>query len=589
MAQVGAVIGREFGHELLAAVAPLSGEELAHALTELVDSELVFRRGAAPHATYTFKHALVQDAAYASLLRGKRQQLHARIAAVLEERFPETAETQPELLARHFAEAGLAPQAIAYLQKAGDRAAERSAYAEAIGHLTRGLELLQALPDGPERTLQELDLRIALGAALMATRGYAGPEVEETYLRARELCHLVGETPRLFPVLHGLYRFHHVRGELQAAREAGEQLLSLAERPRGPGLVRGGPPGARGAAVLAGGGDGRPGPAGAGERQPTTRTGTGPTPRPIGIDPGVVCLSYSALALWQLGRPRQALDRSHEALGLARDLAHPQSLALALVWAAWLRQLRREGQPAREHAEAAVTLCAEQGFPLWMSMGVILQGWASVRGGPRGGGDRADAPGLGRPAGHGCRALAAVFPWPCWPRRTAGGEGLRRGSARWTRLWRWRRGTASVPTRRSCTVSGASCCARAGRRTSRGRRLASSEALEVARQQEAKSLELRAATSLAHFCADHGRPRSRPTTLLAPVHGWFTEGFDTADLSGAKALLEELERHSGKAGLEPDLVDSRAPAGSSRQGQGVRTPVGRPKDRTRHTRARGLP
>ena len=141
----------------------------------------------------------MQDAAYASLLRGKRQQLHARIAAVLEERFPEEAEAEPELLARHFAEAGLGPQAIAYLQKAGERAAERSAYAEAIGHLKQGLELLQALPDGPERTLQELDLRMALGAALMATRGYAAPEVEETYLRARELCRPGGRDASAVP------------------------------------------------------------------------------------------------------------------------------------------------------------------------------------------------------------------------------------------------------------------------------------------------------------------------------------------------------------------------------------------------------
>jgi predicted ATPase len=221
VAQVGAVIGRQFSHDLLGAVTQWRGDELAHALNELVDSELVFRRGAAPHATYTFKHALVQDAAYSSLLRGKRQQLHARIAAVLEEQFPEVAEAQPELLARHFAEASLGRQAIAYLQKAGDRAAERSAYVEAISHLTRGLELVQALPDGPERILQELDLRIALGSALMATRGYAGREVEETYLRARELCGQAGETPQLFPVLHGLYRFYHVRGELEPAREAG--------------------------------------------------------------------------------------------------------------------------------------------------------------------------------------------------------------------------------------------------------------------------------------------------------------------------------------------------------------------------------
>jgi predicted ATPase len=153
VAQIGAVIGREFEYELLAAVAPLSGDGLADALTELVDSELVFRRGAPPHAAYTFKHALVQDAAYASLLRNRRQQLHARIAAVLEEQFPETAEIRPELLAHHFAEGGLNQQAIAYLQRAGERAIEQSAYAEAIRHLARGLELLQPLPEAPERVL----------------------------------------------------------------------------------------------------------------------------------------------------------------------------------------------------------------------------------------------------------------------------------------------------------------------------------------------------------------------------------------------------------------------------------------------------
>ena len=154
----------------------------------------------------------MRDAAYSSLLRGKRQQLHARIAAVLEEQFPEAAKTRPELLAHHFAEAGLNGQAIAYLQRAGERAIEQSAYAEAVSHLTRGLELLEALPDNPERILLELDLRITLGSALMATRGYAGAEVEETYLRARELCRQAGEAPQLFPVLHGLYRFYHVRG-----------------------------------------------------------------------------------------------------------------------------------------------------------------------------------------------------------------------------------------------------------------------------------------------------------------------------------------------------------------------------------------
>jgi predicted ATPase len=539
IAQVGAVIGREFRHELLAAVAPISGDELAHALTELVDSELVFRRGAAPHATYTFKHALVQDAAYASLLRGKRQQLHARIAQVLEERFPETAETQPELLARHLAEAGLALQAVAYLQKAGNRASERSAYAEAVGHLNRGLELLATLSDSPERVLQELDLRIGLGAALMATRGYAAPEVAESYLRARELCRLVGDTPRLFPVLHGLYRFHHVRGELRAAREAGEQLLRLAERLGDPALF------AEAHRAL-----GVPlfwlGDMTAALAQLEKGALAYDADRcrshasVYGIDPGVVCLSYAALALWQLGYPRRALERSDEALGLARDLSHPQSLALALVWAAWLRQLRGEEQPAREHAEAAVALCAEQGFPLWRAMGIILRGWAWFEEGRREEGIEQMRQGLAD-----LRATGAELWRPSFLALLAEAYG---------RTGRPEEGLDALDEALTMVSKNSERAHEAELHRLRGELLRSSgtkdepkveaafqEALGIARQQAAKSLELRAAVSLARFWADHGQA-SEARDLLAGVYGWFTDGFDTADLSGAKALLEELDR-----------------------------------------------
>jgi predicted ATPase len=538
VAQIGAVIGREFGYELLAAVASLPEDELAHALDELVNSELVFRRGLPPHAIYTFKHALVQDAAYASLLRGKRQQLHGRIAAVLEERFPDAAEDTPELLARHFAEAGLAPQAVDYLQKAGQRATERSAYAEAIGHLQQGLELLQALPDSPERTLQELDLRLALGAALMASRGYAGPEVEATYLRARELCDQAGETPRLFPVLHGLYRFHHVRGELQAAREAGEHLFRLAQslgdralyveahRALGVPLFWLGEVSAaleqleQGAAAY-----------NAARQRPHASV--------YGIDPGVVCQSYAALALWQLGRPRQALDRSNEALELARDLSHPQSLALALVWGAWLRQLRREPRPAREHAEAAVALCTEQGFPLWLSMAVILQGWAlteedgeeqGIAQMRQGLADlRATGAGLWRPS-----FIALLAKAHGRVGRIADGLGLldealaiaSRNSERAHQAELHRvRGELLLIAGGTAYETEAEACFR--------------EALAVARRQEARSFELRAATSLARLMANYGRYAEAYHTL-DPVLAWFTEGFSTADLQGAKTLLEEL-------------------------------------------------
>jgi predicted ATPase len=229
VAQIAACIGREFSYDLVSMTAPLSEDTLQDALKGLCASELVFCRGTPPNASYRFKHALVHEVAYRSLLRSRRQQLHARIAAVLEERFPQTAETHPELIGHHYAEAQLRDQAVVYFQRAGARALERSTYLEAISHLARGLELLEASPDITGRVQRELELQLALGSALMATRGYAAPEVEQAYVRARALCSHIGHTPQLFPVLHGLYRIYHVRGDLKAAQEVGEQLTELAQ------------------------------------------------------------------------------------------------------------------------------------------------------------------------------------------------------------------------------------------------------------------------------------------------------------------------------------------------------------------------
>src|SRR2546428_4826924 len=201
VAQQGAVLGREFNYELLRAISPLDEATLQKGLGQLVQAELLYQRGLPPQARYLFKHALIQDAAYQSLLKSKRQQYHQQIAQVLEERFAETKETQPELLAHHYTEAGLIVQAIPYWQKAGQRDAQRSANAEAIGHLTKGLELLRLLPDTPQRTGQELALQTTLGLPWMALKGYAAPEVERAYTRAVELCRQMGEIPQLFPVL----------------------------------------------------------------------------------------------------------------------------------------------------------------------------------------------------------------------------------------------------------------------------------------------------------------------------------------------------------------------------------------------------
>ena len=198
-------------------------------LSRLIEAELLYQRGLQPEAFYTFKHALIQDAAYESLLKSTRQHYHQRIAQVLEERFPETAETQPELLAHHYTAAGLGDQAIGYWRQAGEKASQRSAYVEAISHLTTGLEVLKTLPETPERTQRELALYIALGGPLQVTKGWASPEVEDVYARARELCRQGGDTPLLFSVLGGLATFYQNRGDLQTARELQEQRLALAQ------------------------------------------------------------------------------------------------------------------------------------------------------------------------------------------------------------------------------------------------------------------------------------------------------------------------------------------------------------------------
>ena len=237
IAQLGAVIGREFSHALLAAVADRPEEQLRAALDQLVASELVFRRGIPPDAIYSFKHTMVQDVAYQSLLKSRRKQLHARIAQVLEEQFPETAATQPELLAQHYTAAGLHDQAVDYWHRAGQRASERSANLEAIAHLTKGLELARKLPDPMQSARQELKLQVALGEPLVAAKGHGAPEAGATYTRALELCRQVGETPHLFPTMWGLWHFYFSQGACQTARDLGDELLSLAEQHADPMLL----------------------------------------------------------------------------------------------------------------------------------------------------------------------------------------------------------------------------------------------------------------------------------------------------------------------------------------------------------------
>jgi predicted ATPase len=309
------------------------------------------------------------------LLRSTRQQHHQRIAQVLETRFPGTVDTQPELLAHHYTKAGLSAQAIPYWQRAGQRAIQRSANVEATNHLTKGLEVLKALPYTLELTREELELQTALGLSLIAIKGYGAPEVEEAYIRARQLCQQVGENPPLFPVLRGLWNCYLVRAELQTARDLGKELLSLAQRLEDSALLvevyR-----ALGTTLLFLGDL-------ASARAHLEQGMALYDPQQhrslafrYGADPGVICQLYAAWTLWLLGYPDQALQRIHDALTLTYELAHAFSLAFALNHAAVVHMLRREERATQEQAEASITFSTEQRIAQWLAQGVTLRGWA---------------------------------------------------------------------------------------------------------------------------------------------------------------------------------------------------------------------
>ena len=537
VAQLGATLGREFDYELIQAVSPLDAASLQQALDKLVDAELLYQRGEPPQTRYVFKHALIQDAAYESLLRSTRQRYHEEIARAMEERLPETIETQPELLAHHYSEAGRAEQALPYWQDAGKRAVQRSANVEAISHLTRGLELLKTLPDSAERARRELTLLIALGVPLRAIKGFAAPEVGQAYARALELCQRQGETSQLVPVLRGLWEFHELRAEYGTARELGEQLLALAGRMQDPGALLvahdvmgdtlfwlGEFAAARshleqGAALY----DVR-------QRQSHIFL--------YGYDSGVACLCFGAWALWFLGYPDQALRRAQDALRLARELAHPFSLAFGLQFVAQLHHYRREYALARDLATEVIAISSEQDFPLWSGMGTILRGWALARDGRGVEGLDQVRQGIVDWQGTGFK-----LEWPHFLAMLAEAheavdqptEGLKllaeaRAAADQTGEGFWDAEMHRLHGELSLRVT----VTETGRAEESFRK-----AIDVARRQEAKSLELRAVMSLSRLWKRQDKP-DEARQMLAATYAWFTEGHDTPDLREARALLEEL-------------------------------------------------
>jgi class 3 adenylate cyclase/predicted ATPase len=535
VAQIGAAIGREFSYSLLRAVSRLPEDELQASLARLVASGLVLQRGTPPDAGYAFKHALVQDAAHDSLLRSSRQQLHAQIAEALEAHSPEIMDSQPELFAQHYAEAGLVEKSVAYWSKAGHSSAARSAMAEAAAQLQKGLDQLALLPDNRERKLQELKFRSALGAVLVSVKGEGAAETGHAYARARELWEQLGSPSEFLQVPYGQSFYHSVRGELDLALRLEENLLRLSLEHNDPGGLILGHLSSGWNLLLAG--------RFARSRSHLEEVLTLYDPisqrslaHQAGEYPHVDSQAFLGIVLLCLGFPDQALARSNAAIAEARSLAHPPTLAVSLTMGARLLSLVGDNVALDERADQIVAVATEQGFSHRRAAGTIYCGWVKVKNG-----DVAEGISLLRSGSAAYRAAGAEAGMPFHIALLARAceiagqidEGVillddalqivERTGARWFAA-ELNRHKGQLLLRQGDTQAAEELY---------------HNALTIAEEQGAKLWELRAAASLARLRRDQNS-HAEARDLLAPVYGWFTEGFDTPDLKEAKELLEAL-------------------------------------------------
>jgi class 3 adenylate cyclase/tetratricopeptide (TPR) repeat protein len=531
--QVGAVIGREFGYDLIEAVAQRPAAEVGLGLDRLTEAGLLFCRGVAPQSSYLFKHALVQDAAYGTLLRGRRQELHARVTAVLEQNFADLVEHQPELLAHHLTAAGDTERAVDQWLKAGRHSAERSAHHEAIRHFDHGLAALAVLPEGAARDGREIGLELARGLSLFTAEGYGSAGAAEAYARARELAEERSDPQQLFMAVYGLWQSANGAGRILDCRKLSNRLEQLTAGKADDDLLLEAHHSAWATCLFAGE------PVAAQEHSEAGRRLYDPERHRShrllygGHDPGVCAGKVGAKVHWLLGFPDKALALDSESLELAERIAHPFSLLDALLFTIMFRLDRGEPALALRHMEAAEALAAEQrlGFnfeprflrgAILSGQGAFEEGSACLREG------LASRLGAMRFRLYGLAQLADALTRKGEHSAALGvaREGLEAEERTGHRQWE-----AELRRLEGVSLFGLN-------RLEEGQN-ALDEALRVARRQQAKSYELRAATSLARLWGEQGR-RAEARDLLAPVYGWFTEGFDTADLKEAKALLSEL-------------------------------------------------
>jgi predicted ATPase/class 3 adenylate cyclase len=529
--QAAAVIGTDVPYALLHAVAELPEDSLRQGLVQLQAGEFLYETSLFPDLEYTFKHALTHEVAYGSLLQERRRTLHARIVEAIEQVYPERLEDHIERLAHHAVRAEVWPKAVSYLQQAGTKAMARSAYQEAVGYFQQALTALERLPEGRETREQALAVRLALGPVLIATRSMGNAEVGETYAQALALCQELGETTRLFPTLWGLWAFHTGTGDAQTARGVGQQLVALAERLEDDALVLQAHHALWTNLVVLGELTATRVHFAEGLRRYDAGLHHAQAALYGGHDPGVCCRAQAGRALWLLGYPDQARQHAEDAVALARDLAHPHSLAIALQFAIWVYRFVGETQAAARYVPALQALASEHAFveaqqyarfvegQLLFEQGATAAGIALMR-------QHLDA-GLGFRSVHVGLLVESYLKmgqtddgWALLePALEVSQRRARFNEAELLRL------KGELVQQQEHPVAAAEGSFRA--------------AMAVARRQAARSLELRAATSLARLWQQQGK-QAEARQVLADIYGWFTEGLDTRDLQAAHTLLAEL-------------------------------------------------
>jgi class 3 adenylate cyclase/predicted ATPase len=544
IAQIAATIGREIPYRLLATVAPVSGPSLQTALAQLATCELVYIRGEPPESTYIFKHALVQDAAYATMVRSKRQQLHSRIADALLAGFPETVETQPELIAHHFGQAGLTERAVEYWQKAGRRAIERSANAEAIRHLTSALESLQLLPENLERKHATLELEVMLSQAMIADHGYAAPETRQTLLRAKTLIDDLTDPSQKFAILYGIWASHYVGGAVAKQRDAAAEFLAEAERHKDTAALciahR-----ALGTTCLT------TGDFAAGLHHLKRARTLYDSQRhacyryQYGQDIGAAALCYLSWALWLLGYVDEASAVAAGAMKSAEGLSHPHTLVYTICHArAFIDFFNRRYEDIQSYADRIISICTENGFSHWINCGRIFEGVAKISRGDVDQGSELLRAGVAAWQKRGARLWLPIF--------------LTLEAEAYAEAGRGEAALQAIEKSLSISKDTGECWAMAEILRVKARLLLATgraeadeietilvTSLEIARRQQARCWQLRVACDLARLWQDQGHGR-KGLKLLQSVYDQFTEGFDTADLRNAKALIRSLKQNIGR-------------------------------------------